>query len=106
MTTFIIAALGIGGAAMAARAGLRSIQRMRGIGSIAGKKFFEGGFESEMSRKEAAMILGIKEGTNEEEIKAAHRKLMRLNHPDNGGSTYVSTKINEAKETMLGGRKR
>ena len=102
MATFIIAMLGVGGAAFAARAGLRSIQRMRGVTALGGKKFFDGGFDSEMGRKEAAMILGIKEGSNEEEIKVAHRKLMRLNHPDNGGSTFVSSKINEAKETMLG----
>jgi DnaJ-class molecular chaperone len=56
-----------------------------------------------MSRREAGLILGIRESSTEDKIMKAHRKLMFLNHPDNGGSTYVATKINEAKEALLEG---
>ena len=56
-----------------------------------------------MTRREAGLILGIRESSAEQKILAAHRKLMILNHPDAGGSTYVATKVNEAKEMLLTG---
>lgn len=54
-----------------------------------------------MTRREAALILGVRESSAEEKILKAHKTLMLLNHPDNGGSTYLATKINMAKEQLL-----
>lgn len=63
-------------------------------------QYHEGGFAERMDRSEAALILGVRDGASREKIMERYRQLMKVNHPDLGGSPYVSTKINEAKELL------
>ncbi|KAJ9056727.1 mitochondrial import inner membrane translocase subunit TIM14 [Entomophthora muscae] len=89
---------GVAGAALVTAAALKKFGR---AGAGVGSKFLKGGFDAKMNKSEAAQILGLKEsGLSKDKIKKAHRRIMLVNHPDRGGSPYLATKINEAKEFL------
>lgn len=59
---------------------------------------------SGLTRAEAWQILGLKPDTDEATIIKAHKQLIQKLHPDRGGNDYLASKVNAAKDLLLGGR--
>ena len=56
-----------------------------------------------LKKEDAYEILGLKQNASKNEILKRYQELIKKNHPDKGGSTYLATKINEAKDYLLDG---
>ena len=101
----MVAGVAITGTALVARFLMKAATEMKASASKLPKtslltSYYKGGFEPKMSRREAALILGISPSSPKDRIMTSHKKLIMLNHPDRGGSPYLAGKINEAKSKL------
>jgi DnaJ homolog subfamily C member 19 len=118
MATPLIVGIGAITAAVAARHVMRNGV---GFGKKAAQELVKGGFKAKMDRGEAVEILGLKcvliliaeyrvrgspVGTCRDtvagrvKLRDYHRQIMLANHPDRGGSPYIASKINEARDLI------
>ncbi|KAJ3655046.1 hypothetical protein Zmor_014190 [Zophobas morio] len=112
-TGIILAGLGLAAVGFAGRYALRQLpnvtktvnEAMKNLPkfdaeSVANSRYYRGGFDQKMNRREAALILGISPTASKVKVKDAFKRVMAVNHPDRGGSPYLASKINEAKEYL------
>ncbi|WP_029004584.1 DnaJ domain-containing protein [Azorhizobium doebereinerae] len=57
--------------------------------------------DTAMTEEEAYQVLGLEPGADETAVRAAHRNLMKKLHPDQGGSGYLASRVNQAKDVIL-----
>ena len=87
---FLIAHIPIGERALKQAKTAAQVTNAQGTGS------------ARMTKADAYDILGLEAGASEQDIIAAHRRLMKQFHPDQGGSDYLAARINQAKDLLLG----
>ena len=59
------------------------------------------GSSADVTVDEAYAVLGLAAGASAQQIREAHRRLMKQLHPDHGGTDYLATKINRARDVLL-----
>ena len=57
---------------------------------------------NKMDRDEAFEILGLDKKATKDEIIERYNKLIKKNHPDLGGSEWITKRINKARDILLG----
>ena len=55
-----------------------------------------------MSAEEACAILGLPPGATPEAVDVAYRRLIRVAHPDQGGTVGLAAQLNTARATLKG----
>ena len=54
-----------------------------------------------MPRSEALAVLGLHDPVSDADVRAAWVRLMRVAHPDSGGSDWLAARVNQARDTLL-----
>jgi hypothetical protein len=58
-------------------------------------------YNQTLEQAQARLLLGVRDDASESEIRAAHRRLVAKTHPDHGGSTEATRRLNAARDLLL-----
>ena len=85
--------------------GLTAIGALVFLGPLAWSFWHESGQRTvaapRMGREEALRVLGLSDGASESDVRAAWVRLMRVVHPDGGGSDWLAARVNQARDVLL-----
>jgi hypothetical protein len=98
-----------GGALVAARGGYEKGIALMAVGGVLaymtrsqrGSKPAARPAQRSMSLAEARALLGIGDAASTEEVRSAHTRLMKLAHPDKGGTAGLAAQLNAARDRLL-----
>jgi hypothetical protein len=81
---------------------LQDLQRQRaaGQGGDVGGSGTPSPRPARMSRREALEMLGLDERASRDDVQREYKRLIKRLHPDLGGSTYLTAKLNEARDVL------
>ncbi|KAI1235967.1 hypothetical protein IHE44_0002060 [Lamprotornis superbus] len=108
--TMVAVGLAIAAAGFAGRYAVKTLKHMepqvkqalQNLPKPAFSGYYRGGFEPKMTKREAALILGVSPTANRNKIREAHRRIMLLNHPDKEAvSDSVIPSIRTASSSVL-----
>ncbi len=81
------------------------LTRLKTVYDVYNSYFKKNNYKISMDKNEAFEILGLDFNASRDDIINAHKKLIEKNHPDKGGSDYLSAKINKARDVLLENKK-
>ena len=59
-------------------------------------------FTKSLNKEQAYEILGLNQNASKNEILKRYQELIKKNHPDKGGSEWITKQLNKARDTLLG----
>lgn len=100
----------VGGALVAARGGYEKGLVIMGVGAVmtmasrtrrGPKPLPRPKAPAGLSEADARNLLGVEEGASTQDVQAAHARLMKVAHPDRGGTSGLAAQLNAARDKLI-----